>query len=82
MTQRKIKPGDLIEVRFYDHAEGYDEVADITAVGKLVDETEIQYRLDSWYPSDPKAKRKKGRNDRTTYVVVKGAVKHVRRIGP
>lgn len=74
MSRAKPKPGDILLIRFHDHAEGYDKVADITAVGRLVDEDATQYRIDGWYPTDPDEKRKKGRNDRTTWVIVKGAV--------
>lgn len=73
-------PGDIVQVRFYDHAEGYDRVADITAVGRLVDEDDVQYRIDGWFPTDTDEKRKKGRNDRTTWVIVKGAIIDMRRL--
>lgn len=80
MSKKKLRSGDLVLIRFRDHAEGYDRVADITAVGRLVDQDEIQYRLDGWFPTDPGEPRKKGRNDRTTWVIVKGAVIEARKI--
>lgn len=78
--KNKIKPGDVVLIRFYDHAEGYDKVADITVVGRLVDEDHIQYRLDGWFPTDPDEPRKKGRNDRTTWVIVRGAIIEIKKL--
>lgn len=67
--------GDLWAIRFDDHTEQDDQLADITAYGRVVKATNRMVLLETWGPTDPSEKRDRDQNDYHTYAISRPTIR-------
>lgn len=79
---RTPKPGDVIAIEFYDHqmGDGEENLASVTAHGKVITVDANKIIIDGWHATDPDSPRKSGDNTLETFVIVRKAVNEIRRV--
>ena len=71
--------GDLIQVGFWDHAEGSDDVLRFEVIGRVYKITRRAYCVRSWgYINDVDRAGDSNSDNETTYAIVKRAIDSIR----
>lgn len=81
MTKKLRKPvpskGDWVRIRFHDHVEGSDDVAEYYVSGRVAKVTQQAYTVDSWAAVDPNQDRDGNRENITTNTILRGVITEV-----
>ena len=75
MAKPRVREGEIVQVVFWDHAEGSDDVLRFEVFGRVVKVGKRHYTIDSWGYADGQAvDRESERDNLKTFNILKSAV--------
>lgn len=79
MRRKKPTPsvGQWVRVKFFDHVEGSDDVAEYYVSGRVAKVTQKAYTIDAWARVDPRHDRESDRENITSYTILRAVIDEV-----
>lgn len=79
MATAKIKPGDIVHIRFYDHAEGSEDAMYFETFGRVEAITRKAYQIYCWrYVKEVDRARDDNKENEDSYAVMKSAIEFIK----
>ena len=73
----KISNGDIVAIRFLDHAEDATDPIEFWVYGEIAKVTRKHYAIDSWAYADPKEKHD---DNEKRFVIVRSAIQEIHKL--
>lgn len=76
---RRLKPGDLVRIEFYDHTHNMEDISCCEVIGRIHSIDERRVIIDSWYDPDS-TKRVFDQNSLECSAIVRSTIQNMTRL--